>query len=67
MGRRVIAETPMERRVLEDAMIWDEYGIPFDLRTHLTEWELQAHLAILEGRNKQREKEAKEIKRKGRR
>lgn len=65
MGRKVIAETPMERRVLEDAMLWDEYGMAFDPRTRLTEWELQAHLAILEGRNKERERQTKEMKRKG--
>ena len=62
-GRNVIPESPRERRVLEDALMWDEYGMPFDARTELSRWEFEAHLAIIEGRNRERSKQNKKMKR----
>lgn len=46
--------------MLEDALWLDEYGAPFDLR-RLPARQFEAHMAILEGKNRAREKQQKKI------
>lgn len=51
----VFAE-PWKARVVEDALWFDEYGAPFDLRK-LPARQFEAHMAIIQGKNKEREKQ----------
>lgn len=64
MGKKQIPESPHERRVLEDALFFDEYGLPFDPREKMTQWELDAHLAIIEGKMKKRKQENRKMEKK---
>ena len=50
------------RTVLEDAMWFDEYGVPFDLR-ELPDAMFRAHLAILRGKADRRADEQDEADR----
>lgn len=50
--------------MLDDALWMDEYGTPFDLR-RLPSRQFEAHMAILEGKSKEREKQQKEAERAG--
>lgn len=63
MGRMpgtVVPEEMWEQRVVEDAIMWQEYGCPFDARARLPAREYQAHLALITG---QREKAAEDARR----
>lgn len=51
--------------MLEDAIAFSEYGLGFDLR-RLPAREFDAHMAILEGRMKEREQQQKESEREAR-
>lgn len=48
--------------MLEDATWFDEYGVPFDLR-RLPRRQFEAHMAILQGKNAEREKQQRETER----
>jgi len=52
-----------EARVMEDCLVWSEYGCPFDIRTALPRREYLAHLSILRGRNEKRKEQADEARR----
>lgn len=54
-----IVDAPWKRRVLEDSVVFSEYGLPFDLR-ELPQREYQAHVELLRGRNEERQKEQDE-------
>jgi len=45
---RDFPEEHEHRRVLEDHLMWSEYGAGFDLRD-LPSWEFRAHVALLSG------------------
>lgn len=61
-GRNIEIDLPWERRVSEEAMLFDEYGVPFDLRS-LPMREYQAHLAIVAGKQEARKEEHKKAER----
>lgn len=61
-GTRVAPEEPWEQRVMEDAILWDEYGLPLDPR-QLPRREYEAHLAIVRGKQEHRERERKKAER----
>lgn len=48
--------------MLDDALWFDEYGAPFDLRL-LPARQFEAHLAIISGKNQERKKQHDEIER----
>jgi hypothetical protein len=60
-GENVIPETPFEKGVMDDSRLFQEYGMPFDPRK-LPAPEYQAHLAIVEGMQRERAKENKKAK-----
>ena len=55
-------ETPFERRVIQDALWWQEYGCPVNPRD-LPEYEYKAHFAVLEGKAKKRREEQRDAER----
>ncbi len=48
--------------VVQQARWWDAYGGPSDPRKVLNNWQYQAHLAILEGRDLARQDENDRLK-----
>lgn len=72
-GRESPFEEAWEFEVLEDHLLWSEYGCPIDLRT-LPQPVRQAHVALILGQQEKRreereeqEREAKKAKRKANR
>lgn len=61
-GEKVTPETPFERAVINDSMIFSEYGLPIDPR-QMPAPEYQAHIAIIRGINEARQEESEETKR----
>lgn len=52
---------------MQDAVIWSEYGCPFDARTTLPAREYQAHVAILRGKATRIDEEERKMKQRTRR
>lgn len=57
---------PWQKTVREDAIWMSEYGTPFDLRT-LPARQFDAHMAILEGRGEEQQKQNREAEREAKR
>jgi len=53
-----------QQRVTQDAVLWSEYGCPFDLRSVLPVREYRAHLAILKGKGEKMDEERRKAERK---
>lgn len=66
-GHSVYPEDLWEKRVFEEHTWWKEYGCGFNARHKLPAKEYQAHLALIEGEHKYKQKEQKRQERKAKR
>lgn len=62
-GQNVEPETAWERRIMAESLVFERYGCPVDLAHERPAHDWQAHVAIVQGRNKREEEENKKAER----
>lgn len=62
-GRNVEPTSAWDRRIMEESILFERYGLPHDLARERPAEEFDAHVAIARGRNKREAEESEKAER----